>query len=62
MPRLKPLELTDDDGDKLAAWVRRPKSAQLLALHSRIVLAAAAGRRNTAIAAELRVCLPTVGK
>ena len=62
MPRLKPLTVTDDERAKLEAWVRRPKTSQRLALRSRVVLAAAAGRGNTAIAAELRVCLPTVGK
>lgn len=62
MPRLKPLTLTDDERAKLAAWTRRPKTAQRLALRARIVLAAADGRTNTAIAAELRVTLPTVGK
>jgi len=62
MPRLKSLTLTDDERAKLEAWVRRPKTAQRLALRSRIVLAAAAGRGNTAIAADLAVCLPTVGK
>jgi transposase len=62
MPRLKPLTLTDDERAKLEAWVRRPKTAQRLALRSRIILAAAAGQANTAIAAELGICLPTVGK
>jgi transposase len=62
MPRLKPLTLTDDERAKLEAWARRPKTAQRLALRSRIVLAAAAGRSNTEIAADLRVTLPTVGK
>lgn len=62
MPRLKPLTVTDDERSKLEAWVRRPKTAQRLALRSRIVLAAADGRSNTAIAADLRVTLPTVGK
>ena len=62
MPRLKPLTVTDDERAKLEAWVRRPKTAQRLALRSRIVLAAAGGQSNTAIAAALRVTLPTVGK
>jgi transposase len=62
MPRLKPLTVTDDERAKLEAWVRRPRTAQRLALRSRIVLAAADGRSNTAIAADLRVTLPTVGK
>src|SRR5687768_18309908 len=62
MPRLQPVTLADDERDKLEAWVRRPKTAQRLALRSRIVLAAAAGEANTAIARRLRVTLPTVGK
>lgn len=62
MPRLQPLTLADDEREKLEAWARRPKTAQRLALRSRIVLAAAAGDSNTAIAARLRVTLPTVGK
>src|SRR5215211_5569465 len=62
MPRLKPLTLTDDERAKLEAWARRPKAAQRLALRSRIVLAAAAGRSNTEIASDLRVTMPTVGK
>jgi len=62
MPRLKPVTLTDDERTKLAAWTRRPKTAQRLALRARIVLAAANGHTNTAIATDLRVTLPTVGK
>lgn len=62
MPRLQPLTVTDDERAKLDAWARRPKTAQRLALRSRIVLAAADGQSNTAIAADLRVTLPTVGK
>jgi transposase len=62
MPRLKPLTLTDDERAKLEAWARRPKTAQRLALRSRIVLAAADGHSNTDIAADLRVTMPTVGK
>lgn len=57
-----PVILTDDEQAKLTAWSRRPKSAQRLALRAKIVLAAADGRSNTAIAADLRVTLPTVGK
>jgi transposase len=62
MPRLDPLTLAGDERDKLEAWVRRPKTSQRLALRSRIILAAAAGESNTAIAKRLRVTLPTVGK
>lgn len=59
---LLPLTLTDDERSKLDAWARRPKTAQRLALRAKIILAAADGRSNTAIAADLRVALPTVGK
>ena len=62
MPRLKPLTLTGDERAKLEAWARRPKTAQRLALRSRIVRAAAAGLSNTEIATDLRVTMPTVGK
>ncbi len=61
-PRLTPISLTDDERSKLADWSGRPTSAQRLALRAHIILAAAAGRSNTAIAADLRVTLPTVRK
>jgi transposase len=56
------VNLTGDEREKLEAWVRRPKTAQRLALRSRIVLAAAGGLSNTSIAKQLGVTLPTVGK
>jgi transposase len=65
MPRGRhptPITLTDDERMKLADWSRRPTSAQRLALRANIVLAAAAGRSNAAIAADLRVTTPTVRK
>ena len=61
-PKPPLLSLTDDERGKLVAWAARPTSAQRLALRARIVLAAADGRSNTAIAADLRVTLPTVRK
>jgi len=61
-PYATPITLSDDERMKLADWSRRPTSAQRLALRAHIVLAAAAGRSNTAIAADLRVTLPTVRK
>jgi transposase len=62
MPKLKSLTIAADERAKLEAWTRRPKTSQRLALRSRIVLAAAEGKSNTEIAADLRVTLPTVGK
>jgi transposase len=61
-PDPTPITLTDDERAKLTGWAHRPTSAQRLALRSRIVLAAAAGRANAAIAADLGVTLPTVRK
>lgn len=54
--------LTDDESATLERWARRPKSAQALALRCRIVLAAAAGESNSAIAARLGCSRATVGK
>ena len=54
--------LSDEERETLERWARRPKSAQALALRCRIVLAAAEGRLNRDIAAELRCHPTTVGK
>ncbi|MDR7469992.1 MAG: helix-turn-helix domain-containing protein, partial [Armatimonadota bacterium] len=59
---LPPLTLTADERETLERWARRPKSAQALALRARIVLACAAGKTNSAVAASFRVSRPTVGK
>ena len=56
------LTLTDQEEETLQRWARRPKSAQQLALRSKIVLACAAGKDNKAVAAELAVHQVTVGK
>ena len=48
-----PIELSDGERAQLEAWARRPTSAQALALRSRIVLLAADGLKNVAIAGEL---------
>jgi DNA-binding CsgD family transcriptional regulator len=56
------LELTSAEREQLQRWAVRRKSAQALALRSRIVLACADGRSNKDVAAELKVSLPTVGK
>jgi transposase len=56
------LELTDEERETLERWARRPKSSQVLALRSRIVLACGRGLTNTDVAKELCVTMPTVGK
>ena len=58
---MAPLALDGAERETLEQWTRRPKTAQALALRA-IVLACADGRSNTAVAAELRVCVDTVGK
>jgi transposase len=49
------IELSDDERAQLEAWSRRRTSAQALAQRSRIVLAAAAGLKNTEIAERVGV-------
>ena len=64
MPRgraLQELKLTRER-ERLLEWTRRHKSAQALALRSRIVLAAAEGHANREVARQLRVTGQTVGK
>src|SRR6476646_6261383 len=56
------LELTSDEREQLERWIRRRKSAQALALRSRIVLACATGLTNKEVAAQLGVSMPTVVK
>jgi len=59
-PVLEPLVLTDEERTQLERWARRPKSAQALALRCRIVLTAAGGASNTAVAAQLGIAITTV--
>src|SRR5882757_11576414 len=54
--------LSDEEREQLQAWVRRPKSAQALALRSRIVLACESDSSNTQIARELGVTRGMVTK
>lgn len=56
------LQLTDGEREELERWARRAKTAQGLAQRARIVLGCAAGKSNTAVAAELRLTKATVGK
>jgi transposase len=59
-PKAVEIALSDAEREQLESWARRRKSAQALAQRSRIVLAAATGKPNTEIAAELGVGRPMV--
>ena len=56
------LQLAPEEREAMERWARRPTTAQALALRARIILACAVGRTNTAVAAELGLAKPTVGK
>ena len=60
--RLPSLTLTIEDRETLQGWSRRRKTAQALALRSRIVLRASTGTTATAIALEQGICIQTVSK
>jgi transposase len=57
-----PLVLSDSEREQLVSWSRRRTSAQALALRSRIVLGAASGVTNAAVAADLGVSPQMVSK
>jgi transposase len=59
---IPPLQLSREERETLERWVRRPTSAQALSLRARIVLACAQGKTNTAVAQQMRVSKPMVGK
>ncbi len=54
------LVLTDAEREQLTRWSRRAKTAQSLAVRSKIVLACAGGLSNAAVAAQLGVTPGTV--
>ena len=59
---IPPLTITGEERGALERWTRRRKTAQGLALRARLILGCADGKTNTAVAAELGVSRPTVGK
>jgi transposase len=56
------VELSDDERAQLLAWSRRAKSANAVAMRSRIVLAAADGLSTSAIAARFDITVATARK
>jgi transposase len=61
-PKLTELVLSEEEAETLKQWARRPKTAQALALRSRIVLRCARGGSNIEVAEELGVQRATVAK
>jgi len=61
-PVAVPIALDEGEREQLERWARRPKSAQALALRARIVLAGAAGLKNTEIAERLGIAHSSVRK
>ena len=59
---MPPLILDEVERETLERWVRRPKTAQALALRARMILACAEGLSNTAVGTDLGVSDETVGK
>lgn len=53
-PKMK-LELSESEEEQLHAWARRRKTAQALAMRSRIVLECASGAENKVVASKLAV-------
>ncbi len=56
------LALSTEEREQLVRWSRRAKTAQALALRSKIVLACAGGADNKTVAAQLGCAAATVGK
>ena len=56
------LMLAQNEREQLQAWAQRRKTAQALAMRSRIVLECASGRDNLEVAQRLRVTPQTVSK
>lgn len=59
---IPPLTITEEQRSTLENWVRRPKTAQALAMRARIVLACAEGKPNTVVARQVKVRQQTVSK
>jgi hypothetical protein len=59
---LIPLSITAADQVRLQAWSKRPNPVRVLAMRFRVVLLAASGSSNTAIARRLALILLTAGK
>src|SRR4051794_26991471 len=61
-PKAEPVVLTDEEHSVLLGWSRRRKTAQALALRSRIILSCAEGGTNGEVAERVGVGRQTVSK
>ncbi|OLF04368.1 IS630 family transposase, partial [Actinophytocola xanthii] len=61
-PRLRPVVLSDEERSVLSGWARRRKTAQALALRSRIVLRCSEGGSIGEVAMDIGVSRNTVSK
>jgi len=52
---MKPLQITDEERDKLRMIALRPKSAQAMAMRARIVLSCGQGMSNFEVARKLHI-------
>jgi transposase len=59
---LPALAITEAERERLEEWVRRPTTAQALAIRARIILAADRGLTNQQVGAEVGIHYVTVGK
>jgi putative transposase len=59
-PKPPRVELTAEEGEGLAALIRRHTTPQQIGLRARIIVAAAAGQNNTQIARDLGIHVETV--
>ena len=65
MPRgrpLAPLEIGIEERETLERLVARPKTAQALAQHARLILDCAEGESNKTLSAQVGLSTQTVGK
>lgn len=60
--KLTPLALTDEQRERPEAWSRSTSMPNGLVLRARIILASVEALTNTAVARQLGISLPTVGK
>jgi transposase len=61
-PKCEPVRLSDAERERLEQWTRRGTTAQRLAMRSRIILLAAEGLNNSAIARKLDIDVQTPRK